>query len=86
MVILAHSSKVWSRLATAIPPKTLPKITMCVCVLVLAAEAAGAALAKTAAPAEPSNHWRRFNVGESAGCGGAGMVGVVSPLSEKASC
>jgi hypothetical protein len=65
---------------------------MCACVLVLAAWAAGAALAKTAAPAEPSNHWRRLNaeveaqVKVAAGVGvGLEFVAMVSPRAEAAS-
>jgi hypothetical protein len=59
---------------------------MCACVLVLAAWAAGAALANTAAPAEPSNHWRRLSVEVEARIEvGAGLVGMVSPLAEAAS-
>jgi hypothetical protein len=67
---------------------------MCACVLVLAAWAAGAALAKTAAPAEPSNHWRRLSAEVEArvemgvGVGVAvvvGFVAMLSPLAEEAS-
>jgi hypothetical protein len=61
---------------------------MCACVLVLAAWAAGAALAKTAAPAEPSNHWRRLNAEVEARVKlgvGVGFVAMLSPRAEAAS-
>jgi hypothetical protein len=63
---------------------------MCACVLVLAAWATGAALAKTAAPAEPSNHWRRLNAEIEARVKlgvwvGVGFVAMLSPRAEAAS-
>jgi hypothetical protein len=48
---------------------------MCACVLVLAAWAAGAALAKTAAHAEPNHHWRRLSAEVE-----VGFVGMETPL------
>jgi hypothetical protein len=52
----------------------------------LAAWAAGAVLAKTAAPAEPSKHWRRLSAAVEALIKlGVGFVAMLSPLAEKAS-
>jgi hypothetical protein len=65
---------------------------MWACVLVLAAWAAGVALANTAAPAEPSNHWRRLSAVVDARVKlgvevevGVGFVAMLSPLAEKTS-